>query len=970
MKVYLLFILTVSMISAQSILGYESHSAQKVKTSVLSPTGENLLKNSSFESGFSPWQLWFNEFGSAENCTLVESGAAHGQRYVQVESRQKAMTLLTSKAVKYTPGAIYTLSALVKGTPGKRLVLEFYGIKDINRWFPVERVQKVVDLTEEWQRVSVSGQLPPTELNRCFVGFRPEDDDACAFAVDAVKLSLGEPTKEFCDTDQPHFSFVFGENPHSLLNIKGGVYTLGEKVSLEGSVYQPHGSPKLTMTCELLDINGEMVYSQQKKIKRSSQKTVNFNWTFSGQPLGWYRVILRLKNPKGQVLEEQISSFVRVEKRDRGEAEDSPFGMCVLGNPDVEMERAVAMGVKHVRMHDCGFFWGNIFPKLEGDPIWRADSIVNRMSEVGLTPFPYIGQGVKPIDRRSEHNRYSVGDLNGYEKFFTTLTKHYQQNIPAYEVENEPYFRMSAKEYFPMLKAAYQGAKKGNPNSQIIGVSGDPRTHHGFISQLLKMGSSEWMDAMSIHAYVNPEAPEWRFANALKGIREEFNAAGGVDKEIWLTETGYKGSERHEIPQRKPATRQEFISLKQYASYIVRTHILTLGNGINRLYWFSMGTPGPYVYPWSMNEPDSFYSPKPAVAAYAAMTRQLANLKFMDSPVNGSGSYAYRFSGEGRNLTVVWSVDDAEGFLPVKAHSAQVYDIFGNPVHVKRIGKNIFVPLSEMPHYITSAKPIDPQQIISIHSPTDWDVSKPSLPLSISFSNPFPSSVSGRWEWDLPEGWMASPVKLSISAGQTEVRNVEIHLSSKQKKKHLKQMISGRWILDQHPPASASVLLEYVLKPTALDHDIWFEAEEPDHSNFAIHPEPLSAAFGGAMVKLETTSLPIDTNGFSLGYDLMVEEPAEYEIYVASLPAGQSWSSPIDWKIGDMNDQRVFTKMKGLNSYSPNPIRANLKYHFFKLGDVKLAAGKHTLELSIAEKRKMDTKYVIQLDAICLRKKK
>lgn len=930
---------------------------------------KNLLSNSSFESGFSPWQLWYNEFGSAADCVLSEGGAFHGKRYVQVTSRKNAMTMLTSKAVPFILGQSYTLSAAVKGTPGKKLVFEFYGVEDVNRWFPVKRVQKTITLTDQWQQVSLKGSLPKTELNRCFVAFRPDRNEVGTFSVDAVQLLPDEDIVESIEEPQPHFSFYFGAESHSLLNTKGGVYQSSESVPLKGSVYNPAGEFRGALECQLYDVDGSVIFSEQQPIVANAGERVAFDSSLSGQPLGWYRVDLKLLDDSGLVLDRQVSGFVRIEERMDSEPEDSPFGVCVLGNPDVELDRAVAIGVKHVRMHDCGFFWRNIFPSVNGPANWRADAIVERMSDAGLIPFPYIGQGLKPEDRRSSHNPNVVGDLPAYEAFFQTLTAHYRGAISAYEVENEPYFRMNAGEYTSMLKAAYTGAKEGDPDCTVVGVSGDPQTHGGFVNEVLEKGGVQWMDAMSIHVYVQPDAPEWRLPEVLKAARATFNATGGAEKEIWLTETGYKGSERDEIPQRKPAARNQFISLKQYASYLVRTHVLTLGNGINRLYWFSMGTPGPYVYPWSMNEPDTFYSPKPVVAAYAAMTQRLATLRFVDSPVNGSGCYAYRFSGESGNVAVIWSVEEGGGFLPVKAKGATVLDLFGNPVEVQRDGEMLFVPLSEMPHYVCSDEPAVPHQIVSIAAPEEWDVSAASLPLTISFSNPYERLLSGRWEWNLPQGWNASELELSLVPGETQTHTVNVRLSAKDKQTHLRRILSGRLVADAQPQQSALILLDYILKPTAIDHDIWFEAEAPDYANFDVHPEYVTAAFGGGVVKLDTTSPPVGTDGFMLGYNVRVEQAGEYEVYVASLAAGQSWSSPIDWRIGDAPFQRVVTESRGFNSYSYDPMRPNAQFHFFKLGEVRLSAGSQPLELKISGKRKMDSKFVMKLDAVCLKKK-
>lgn len=934
----------------------------------LSAASTNLLSNGSFEPGFSPWQLWYNELGIGSAGQVVKGNAVHGDRAVEVTAAANSGILLSSEPVSFVPGRTYTLSAFVRGTPGDRLAAEFVGIENVNRWFPAVRVSAVVVLTDEWQRISVSGSLPETELNRCFVFFRPEKNQACTFAVDGVQLCEG-------DRDIPvpgetaQFSFFFGENPNDVLNRKGGIYGFEEPVVIGGAVCNPRGG---SVWCELLDVDGQNLFSKQIALHPDEKQHAAFRTVITGQPLGWYRVILKLLDATGNVVGEQWSSFVRIPDRNGSDPETSPFGVCVLGNPDVELSRAAAIGVKHVRMHDCGFLWKDIFPRVNGDPDWKADGVVRKMADYGLVPFAYTGQGNLPPDRCSEQNPSVPRDLSQYQRYWEAITSHYRGQMPAFEVENEPYFRMNAEEYLGMLETAYQGAKAGNPDGMVAGVCGDPFGDAGFIHNVLAEGGAQYMDALAIHVYVSPEAPEWRLADVLKNVRKEFNEAGGSGKPVWLTEAGYKSSERDDIPQRKPKSRSLFVSLKQCAAYLVRTHMLTLGCGIDRLYWFSMATPGPFVYPWSMNEPGTHYGPKPVVAAYAAMTKQLGASVFQRRAVSGSGNYAYCFSGASGETAVIWSVQDAEGTLPVRAAGAGVLDLYGNPVDVESRGDVRFIPLSEQAHYVTSAGPVEPLRVVEIRSPETWDMAGSVLPLSVAVSNFTDEVIEGAWKWDLPPGWtdISEVSEIRVAPEESRTLEMKIQIPEEDRDGVLKQILSGRLIWEDGPALSASAMLEYIRQPVPVAHDIWLEAELPAQANFDVHPEHLEAAFGGAIVKLDTRTLPPGSEKFELVYHLTVEQEGEYEISAASLPAGLPWSSPLQWKMDDSPFHQVVTEPSGLNSYSPSLLNPKLKLYFFKWGNVRLTSGNHILTVAVKDRRRMDDKLVAQLDAVCLRKLK
>jgi hypothetical protein len=101
-----------------------------------------------------------------------------------------------------------------------------------------------------------------------------------------------------------------------------------------------------------------------------------------------------------------------------------------------------------------------------------------------------------------------------------------------------------------------------------------------WVEQLLELGGAKHLDAVSVHPYRHPNAPE--------GIDDEMTALGRVIKEhndgeslpIWLTELGWP------TPEGGGTTRL------QQADHMIRSQALALGNGVERFYWYELMSSG------------------------------------------------------------------------------------------------------------------------------------------------------------------------------------------------------------------------------------------------------------------------------------------------------------------------------------------------------------------------------------------
>jgi hypothetical protein len=126
----------------------------------------------------------------------------------------------------------------------------------------------------------------------------------------------------------------------------------------------------------------------------------------------------------------------------------------------------------------------------------------------------------------------------------------------------------------------------------------------------------------------------------LRGFRHELEAQG-LSKPVWITEMGW--------PTERPAWGWGDVAVTErvQAEYLVRSHVLGLAGGVDMVLWFQLegadfGLLGPN-------------GPKPALAAYAQMTRALVNRRFARRDPDANVR-VYYFDGTDGVLAVAWAI--------------------------------------------------------------------------------------------------------------------------------------------------------------------------------------------------------------------------------------------------------------------------------------------------------------------------
>lgn len=131
--------------------------------------------------------------------------------------------------------------------------------------------------------------------------------------------------------------------------------------------------------------------------------------------------------------------------------------------------------------------------------------------------------------------------------YLEATSMRYSGNVEEWEVINEADwgswrrlfnndFEKLGAEYGKLLKDAYPAIKKGNPNVRVL-FTGIADMYSKFIEAAFKQGIENSFDAMNVHRYYGPQAPELDFTAAFENVRNLMKKYG-IDKPVWVTETG------------------------------------------------------------------------------------------------------------------------------------------------------------------------------------------------------------------------------------------------------------------------------------------------------------------------------------------------------------------------------------------------------------------------------------------------
>ena len=265
----------------------------------------------------------------------------------------------------------------------------------------------------------------------------------------------------------------------------------------------------------------------------------------------------------------------------------SPYGVCAHlqrhGDSawrNAECAAIAAAGISHVRFD---LDWWRVQPRPDAPfDFSYYDPIVADCERHGLVPLPILFSPPGWAKPASEH-------LEAYGRFVEAVVAHFGEHLPEIEIWNEqnlPVFWGKApdpKEYTALLRVAYEAARRANASAsghlsgeaalrpQSGHLSGEaalrpqsghlsseaalnggtaapsPRVLFGgtagvaldFIRPVYEAGGKDFFDAMVIHPYSHPFAPDGRLEKVIASLRALMAEFGDADKPIIFSEHGW-----------------------------------------------------------------------------------------------------------------------------------------------------------------------------------------------------------------------------------------------------------------------------------------------------------------------------------------------------------------------------------------------------------------------------------------------
>ena len=135
----------------------------------------------------------------------------------------------------------------------------------------------------------------------------------------------------------------------------------------------------------------------------------------------------------------------------------------------------------------------------------------------------------------------AVVPFESWSKYIKVCVERYKGKITHWEIMNEPNLIISAEQYIPYLKVAYETIKSVDPSAKVVGFCSTGDMGGGIIKFLRKcfeLGGLNYCDIVSFHSY--SAALDWsspvsaeKMITEIKSLMKEYNAD---TKELWHTE--------------------------------------------------------------------------------------------------------------------------------------------------------------------------------------------------------------------------------------------------------------------------------------------------------------------------------------------------------------------------------------------------------------------------------------------------
>lgn len=452
--------------------------------------------------------------------------------------------------------------------------------------------------------------------------------------------------------------------------------------------------------------SGETVWTgDEKNVSLKSGETINLNIKPKVDKYDIYTLYVKAKFHDEEMADVETDREFSVVNAPTPGYRSDRYGSCIhISKAKTKWDKIKysvdTMGLGYLR---DDFTWNSYEPEngrygLTGERAKNMNQLVNDCAEMGIEIVaiwwpdnPRYGVTAR-IPRTQE-------SLEAMERACAHLAAEYKGKINIFEFTNETNMGrqdyLSCKEYATALQYFYRGIKSGNPDAVVL-AGGCSRAAGYWLAKVMAEGGKGYCDAVSVHPYIEAEAPESKHWDVYCGeIRTALEEVGCGELPVWTTEGNVTSSIQYATEQQ-----QGVHLIRQFAqcdAYNVQDKFL----------WYQMQTSddnqsdveacfgilrGPEV--------KNAYGAK---AAYLAATNYFAlteDAEFKDD-IQQDNIWLLRYKkADGSNMIMMYSDRSEESVsLNLGAKSGTLYDINGNPQEISSSDGTYSFVLSDEPAY-------------------------------------------------------------------------------------------------------------------------------------------------------------------------------------------------------------------------------------------------------------------------------
>jgi hypothetical protein len=409
----------------------------------------------------------------------------------------------------------------------------------------------------------------------------------------------------------------------------------------------------------------------------------------------------------GEVIDQAETTFALLEPFDLGAVEESPFGMAThfgqTWSTDLIPLLARA-GVKNIRDE---MYWAAV-ERVKGqyDFSGKHDAYMGILEDNDVDPFilfsytnPHYDGGATP---------YTDEGRQGFADYGAAILDHYGDQIPWVEVYNEFNIHFGDRGdgpadsrpdyYYWLLETTYDEVKSRHPDVTVVGAStaGVPLD---WLEEVFALGGLDKMDAVSVHPYVYPGAPERAAASldALDSLIKQYN--DGESKPVWISEQGW--------PTHVGVSG---VSEATQAAYLVRSHVVAFSKGVEKYFWYDFMNDGldptynehNFGIVRHTNDPAGRWVPKPAYVSYAVMARQLTGAGYTGPEPVADGVHSHVFTSGAAETRVIWA-DEPRTVAVKTTQPVTVIDLMGAAETYQPQDGVVHLSVAQDPVYLTGS---------------------------------------------------------------------------------------------------------------------------------------------------------------------------------------------------------------------------------------------------------------------------